>query len=195
MSRKTLANIVSGQSAISNVRCIGLVSVIFGLATVVATPANSQPAGIRGKSVIISGKDTYQARRPGTIQWRFISNPWTVRTYFGTKGETFVRVSTSFSSTQGVGSRRTRSHAGGPRSAKWSGSRLTIFTSTSRRAGARRVIVQFGSGFKTCRANVIVAKARGKRIVKIRNHTEILASSWRTQRSAPCRVVSRNVFR
>lgn len=178
----------------SSGNCIVLLLVILGLGTVFAAPAKSQPTGVRGKSIVVDGADTYQARRLGMTEWRSISTSWSMLAYFGTKGQTFTRVTTSYSSSQGVGA-NSKAHKGGRRSYKWSGSRLTVFASSTGGAGARRVSVQFGSGFKTCRATVVVAKSRGKRIVRLRRNIEVLASSWRTRRNAPCRVVNGNVFK
>ena len=173
-----------------------LIAVIAITAAICLAPwsigqAVSAPGAMRGKSVIMTFTETFQARRLGS-QWRNRRLRWTLMLYIGTKGEIFTRV-VSRDTTEGVG-KNTKAHAGGRRSWKWSGRKL-IGTASTTFGGVRRGTVTFNGAFTSCNVRMIVAKRPGTRIVRSRRGVEIVASSWRVAGGSTCRVAKGNVFR
>jgi hypothetical protein len=133
---------------------------VFALGLLHAGDAQSGPASpqLRGKSVIVSWMEHRSQRRVGKADFRARTVRHELRVYVSTEGRAFNRMTNRNRS--GTASNDQVAGAGGGRNFDFGGQTMTAFTG-GKRGGARRIAVEFDSGFSSCRADVIRAKEAG----------------------------------
>ena len=157
--------------------------------------AQSAPAGLQGKSAVVSWTENRTQRNVGEERTETVPVPYTYRVYFSTQGRPFARLTVAnrrgeTASRERVGTGE-RAGDGGARSLQMRGNTLTA--TSGHGGGARRIEIKFdGSG---CSASVILGRSGAQKIV-MRNlvsgkQMEILSSSTS---AASCSVQSGNVF-
>jgi hypothetical protein len=138
------------------------------LAGTMSAPAHAQtaPAGLRGKSVIVSWIETRSLRVGDETSFRNTQTPFSRSLYISSAGRPFTRTTATpgrrSGSAEAVGASG-QTHSGGARQVQFHG-RSIVMTGASRSGGARRVQIDFNEGFSNCNAHVIVGFEAGKTI-------------------------------
>jgi hypothetical protein len=161
-------------------------------------PAVSQsvPAGLQGKSAVVSWTENRTQRNVGEERTETVAVPYSYRVYFSGAGRPFARLTVAnrrgeTASRDRVGAGE-RSGDGGARSLQMRGNSLVA--TSGHGGGARRIEIKF-DGSSSCSANVILGRSGGQKIV-MRNlvsgkQMEILSA---TTSAASCSLQSGNVF-
>ncbi len=159
--------------------------------------AQSAPAGLQGKSAIVSWTENRTQRNLGEERTETVAVPYTYRVYFSTAGRPFARLTVANRRGE-TGSRErvgtgARAGDGGARSLQMRGNSLTA--TSGHGGGARRIEVKF-DGSSGCSASVILGKQSGAQKIVMRNivsgkRMEILSS---TTSAASCSLQNGNVF-
>jgi hypothetical protein len=160
--------------------------------------AQSTPAGLQGKSAVVSWTETRTQRNVGEDRTENVPVPYTYRVYFSSAGRPFARLTVAnqhgqVASRDRVGTGE-RSGDGGARSLLMQGNSLVA--TSGHGGGARRIQVTFDGSFANCTANVILAKQVGASKIIMRNlvsnkQMEILSV---TTSAASCSLQVGNVF-
>jgi hypothetical protein len=160
--------------------------------------AQSVPAGLQGKSAIVSWTETRTQRNVGEERTETVGVPYTYRVYFSTGGRPFARLTVADQRGQ-TGSRERvgtgeRSGDGGARSLQMQGNSLVA--TSGHGGGARRLQVTFDGSYASCSAAVVLARQVGSSKIVMRNlvsnkQMEILSA---TTSAASCSVQAGNVF-
>jgi hypothetical protein len=175
-----------------------VVSCLMLLALPAAALAQSAPAAMRGKSVVVTWSENRTQRFVGEQQVRHLQVGYTMSVYVSSAGRPFSRLTATMprggsGSAEHVGAGG-RSSSGGARQVQFQGRSLVMTAGLT--GGARRISVDFGDAFTSCSARVLIAKQvgsqsmRGKGLVSGRE-LEILSAS---AGSASCSVREGNVF-
>ncbi len=163
-----------------------------------AAPAQSAPAGLQGKSAVVSWTENRTQRNVGEERTETVAVPYTYRVYFSSAGRPFARLSVA--NRRGETASRDRvgtgsgSVDGGVRDLRFNGN--TLSQTAGFGGGARRILINFDGGFSSCTANVILGRQPGASKIIMKNlvsnkHMEILSS---TTSGASCSLQSGNVF-
>jgi hypothetical protein len=160
--------------------------------------AQSTPAGLQGKSAIVSWTETRTQRNVGEERTETVPVPYSYRVYFSSAGRPFARLTVAnqrgeTASRERVGTGE-RSGDGGARSLQMKGNSLVA--TSGHGGGARRIQVTFDGSYASCSASVILAKQVGGSKIIMRNlvsnkQMEILSS---TTSAASCSLQAGNVF-
>jgi hypothetical protein len=157
-----------------------------------ATSTPAAPAQLQGKSIVVSWTEQRAQKPVGAAHLRSVSVALSFTVYVSTVGRVFTRVGNVLGTRDQVGSR------GGPASTRHIQFQARGFTTTAMLGGgARRIVVDFGEGYGTCSARVIVAKEAGSSVI-VAPHiagkgTKIEIHSVTTG-GATCSIRSGNVF-
>jgi len=171
----------------------------LGAATLAAASAAAEvPRQLYGKSVAVSWTETRSQRFVGEgTGFRTVTPNFQISIYFSTAGRSFSRIAASSrgggGSLDNIGPKGV-STTGGLRLAQFHGNSLV--GSAEFRGGARRVAVNFDSGFDSCSAQVIIGKQVGARTMVMRllgsqRNVEIESAS---AGPASCSIRNGNVF-
>jgi hypothetical protein len=142
---------------------------LLGIIAVVAMPtcAAAAPAGLYGKSVIVTWSETRSQRDPGMQAFRPVSIPVEFTVYVSEQGRIFRRIT----STSQRGRRGSKDKVGASGSAAF-GAYAVQFPGSSMVANlssggyGSRIQVDFAPGFASCTARVIAAKEAGSQVIK-----------------------------
>jgi hypothetical protein len=144
---------------------VTLVVVSSSLALVAAADAASAaPRQLYGKSVTVSWSETRSQRRVGEQAFRPVTVSLQRNIYVSSAGRVFSR--THASTRRGSGSAESigtggTNFSGGARNVQFQGNSLIMTAGFT--GAARRVQINFDSGFQSCSAQVITAKQVGAR--------------------------------
>ena len=167
------------------------VLIVAAMASAAGT-ATAAPAGLMGKSVIVSWSETRQQRPVGEVNWRSVNASHTLSVYVSSAGRVFSKFSAT--TRRGTGSNEQVSGEGGNRVPSFSGNSMTIMA--MQQGMARSISVEFGGDFSSCTASVIRGKESGAatgfaKSVITGQRIEIQSV---TTGSASCSVKTGNVF-
>jgi hypothetical protein len=149
-----------------------LLFVSFLLITVPAAAlAQSAPAVLRGKSVVVSWSEDRSLRQVGELAFRDVRTPRSLSIYISSTGRPFSRNAVQpggrIGSTDYVGVTGA-SQAGGTRQIRFAGRSLEM-TTTMTSGGARQVVITFNDNYTNCGARVSTAKQVGADIIRSRS--------------------------
>jgi hypothetical protein len=162
------------------------------LVSAAANTAGAAPAGLLGKSVVVSWSETRVQRFVGEANWRSVNASHELSVYISSAGRVFSKFSAT--TRRGTGANEQVSGAGGNRVPSFSGNSMTIVQ--AQQGTARRIAVEFDGGFSSCTASVIRGKESGAgsgyaKSVITGQRIEIQSAS---AGSASCSVRAGNVF-
>jgi hypothetical protein len=170
-------------------------------ALVMSSPASAQsppPEALLGNSVIVSWVEDRVHKTEKMQDFRPSRLTQTRAIYISTKGQVFIRTSvagrTGKTSAESVGAAG-KTPAGTGREVTFDGSSMTVTVALVAGA-ARRFVVMFADGFKSCTAQAVAAKEAGAGIIKSRDMRTggvILIKSI-TVSGAKCSVREGNIF-
>jgi len=124
--------------------------------------AQSAPAALRGKSIIVSWTENRQQRFEGDPVFKPAAVSLRLQIYVSAEGRTFERLNVA-------GASKERVEGGATTSARSRFQGSTLITSGATRGhggGARQVAVTFDAGFANCSARVTVGREPGAAFVK-----------------------------
>jgi len=160
--------------------------------------AQSTPAGLQGKSAVVSWTENRTQRNVGEERTETVPVPYSYRVYFSSAGRPFARLTVAnqrgeTASRERVGTGE-RSGDGGARTLQMKGNSLVA--TSGHGGGARRIQVTFDGSYASCSAAVILAKQVGASKIIMRNlvsnkQMEILSV---TTSAASCSLQAGNVF-
>jgi hypothetical protein len=167
-------------------------TLIAAVMSAAASAAVAAPAGLLGKSVVVSWSEARVQRFVGEANWRSVNASHELSVYVSSAGRVFSKFSAT--TRRGTGANEQVSGEGGNRVPSFSGNSMTIVA--AQQGMARRVAVEFDGGFSSCTASVIRGKESGAgsgfaKSVIIGQRIEIQSVSTG---SASCSVRAGNVF-
>ena len=122
-----------------------------------AGAAAAAPAGLIGKSVVMSWTETRVQRPAGEVNWRSVNVSHTLSVYISSAGRVFSKFSAT--TRRGTGDNEQVSGQGGNRVPSFSGNTMTIVA--AQQGIARHIAAEFSGDFSTCTASVIRGKESG----------------------------------
>jgi hypothetical protein len=133
--------------------------------------AQSAPAALRGKSVIVSWTEARSLRFVGERDFRDTRTPRSLSIYISSTGRPFTRNSVSPGGQTGsadyVGVTGA-SQSGGTRQTRFLGRSLESTVSMTS-GGARQIAISFNDSYTSCEARVITAKQVGADVIRSRS--------------------------
>jgi hypothetical protein len=136
-----------------------------------AALAQSAPAELRNKSVVVSWSEDRSLREVGEPAFRDVRTPRSLSIYISSTGRPFSRNAVQpggrIGSTDYVGVTGA-SQAGGTRQIRFVGRSLEM-TTTMTSGGARQIVIAFNDNTTSCEARVITAKQVGAEIIRSRS--------------------------
>jgi hypothetical protein len=148
-------------------------SFLASVLLIVSTGVHAQtaPAALRGKSVVVSWVEDRSLRFVGEPAFRDTRTPRSMSIYISTEGRPFARTSVIPGNQAGsadyVGVTGV-SRAGGTRQIGFQGRSLEMTTTTTS-GGARRIEITFNDSCTSCEARVITAKQVGAELIRSKN--------------------------
>ena len=125
--------------------------------------AVSAPTQLFGRSIVLSWRESRVRKTIGDNQFSHAQVGRENSIYFSSAGRVFNREVSSEQGTSAAATEQvpdsTRSSRGNPQSAHFEG--RTLLVDTEFVSGARRVIIEFDEGFRTCNAKIIYGKNGG----------------------------------
>src|SRR6478609_10208695 len=112
-----------------------------------AAGAASAPAGLQGKSVVVSWTETRVQRFVGEGEFRTVNGAITLSVYVSSAGRVFSRL--AFETRRGAGQSDQLAGAGARRVPSFSGNTMTVIHPLTS-GGVRRMHVTFDGAFSTC---------------------------------------------
>jgi hypothetical protein len=136
--------------------------VFAGLAALICTTsaagAASAPAGLHGKSVVVSWTETRVQRFVGEGDFRTVNGSITLSVYVSSAGRVFSRL--GFQTRAGAGQSDQIAGGGSSRVPSFSGNTMTVVHPLSS-GGVRRMNVTFDGSFSSCSATTQFGKQEG----------------------------------